>query len=80
MPFSITGIISLRIPKIRKIFELQAAIVRYFAEHMRSESFTEIKTSKLIGTGTEGGTGLFEVEYFDTKVYLAQSPQFYKQA
>ena len=47
---------------------------------MRSEGFTEIKTSKLIGTGTEGGTGLFSVDYFDTKVFLAQSPQFYKQA
>ncbi len=73
-------IVSLRIPKLRRIFELQAAIVAYFGEHLRSEGFTEIKTSKLIGTGTEGGTGLFEVEYFDTKVYLAQSPQFYKQA
>ncbi|GAB1458027.1 hypothetical protein MASR2M48_33350 [Spirochaetota bacterium] len=38
-----------------------------------------MKSSKLIGSGTEGGTGLFEVDYFDTKVYLAQSPQFYKQ-
>jgi nondiscriminating aspartyl-tRNA synthetase len=47
---------------------------------MRAEGFTEINTSKLIGTGTEGGTGLFSVEYFDTKVFLAQSPQFYKQA
>ncbi len=72
--------ISLRIPKLRRIFELQAAILRHFADFLRSEGFTEIKTSKLIGTGTEGGTGLFQVEYFDTKVYLAQSPQFYKQA
>ncbi|MFO7975174.1 MAG: amino acid--tRNA ligase-related protein, partial [Candidatus Hydrogenedentota bacterium] len=30
--------------------------------------------------GTEGGTGLFEVQYFENSVYLAQSPQFYKQA
>ncbi|RKX78556.1 MAG: aspartate--tRNA(Asn) ligase [Spirochaetes bacterium] len=73
-------IISLRIPRIRQIFTLQSAILKYFAQHMRSEGFTEIKTSKLIGTGTEGGTGLFPVEYFDTRVYLAQSPQFYKQA
>jgi len=73
-------IISLRIPKIRSIFSLQAGILNYFAEHMRGEDFTEIKSSKLIGSGTEGGTGLFTVEYFDTKVFLAQSPQFYKQA
>ncbi len=73
-------IISLRNPKILSIFKLQSNILKYFAEHMRSEGFTEIKSSKLIGTGTEGGTGLFAVQYFDIKVYLAQSPQFYKQA
>ncbi|MBN1834451.1 MAG: aspartate--tRNA(Asn) ligase [Spirochaetales bacterium] len=72
--------ISLRNPKILSIFRLQSSILELFAGHMRSEGFTEIKTSKLIGTGTEGGTGLFSVEYFDTKVFLAQSPQFYKQA
>ena len=72
--------ISLRNPKILSVFRLQSSILELFAEHMRSEGFTEIKTSKLIGTGTEGGTGLFAVEYFDTKVFLAQSPQFYKQA
>jgi len=72
--------ISLRNPKIRSIFELQSAILDYFGSYMRSEGFTEIKTSKIISTGTEGGTGLFSVDYFGTKVFLAQSPQFYKQA
>jgi nondiscriminating aspartyl-tRNA synthetase len=73
-------IISLRNPKILAIFRLQSAILKFFAAHLRGEGFTEVKTSKLIGTGTEGGTGLFAVDYFDTRVYLAQSPQFYKQA
>ncbi len=73
-------IVSLRNPHIRRIFELQAAIVHYFADWLRSEGFTEIKSSKIIGSGTEGGTGLFSVDYFGERVYLAQSPQFYKQA
>lgn len=73
-------ILSLRIPKIRAIFEVQAVILEAFADYLRKQDFTEIKTSKIINSGTEGGTGLFEVEYFDTKVYLAQSPQLYKQA
>jgi len=71
--------LSLRNPRIRSIFRVQSTIIEAFAEYLRSEDFTEIKTSKLIGSGTEGGTGLFEVDYFDKKVYLAQSPQFYKQ-
>ena len=72
--------VSLRNPKTLAIFRLQAAIVQHFADHLRGEGFTEIKSSKLIGSGTEGGTGLFAVEYFDRTVYLAQSPQLYKQA
>jgi nondiscriminating aspartyl-tRNA synthetase len=71
--------LSLRNPRIRSIFRVQSTIIEAFAEYLRKEDFTEIKTSKLIGSGTEGGTGLFEVDYFDRKVYLAQSPQFYKQ-
>jgi nondiscriminating aspartyl-tRNA synthetase len=72
--------ISVRNPAILSIFRVQSAILKAFAGHLRKEGFTEIKTSKLIGTGTEGGTGLFAVEYFDTRVYLTQSPQLYKQA
>lgn len=72
--------VSLRHPKILSVFRLQSDILKHYSSYMRSEGFTEIKTSKLIGTGTEGGTGLFPVSYFDRKVFLAQSPQFYKQA
>ncbi|TVQ28203.1 MAG: aspartate--tRNA(Asn) ligase [Spirochaetaceae bacterium] len=73
-------ILSLRMPKVRGMFELQSEIVRLFADYLRGYDFTEVKTSKLIGSGTEGGTGLFEVDYFGERVFLAQSPQFYKQA
>jgi len=72
-------ILSLRMPKVRSIFAVQATIISAFAEYLRGRDFTEIKSSKLIGSGTEGGTGLFTVDYFGERVYLAQSPQFYKQ-
>ncbi|HUW40758.1 MAG TPA: aspartate--tRNA(Asn) ligase [Rectinemataceae bacterium] len=72
--------LSLRNPKLLSIFRLQSEVLRFFAEYLRGEGFVEIKTSKIIGTGTEGGTGLFELQYFDKKAFLAQSPQFYKQA
>jgi nondiscriminating aspartyl-tRNA synthetase len=73
-------LVTLRNPRVRHIFELQAGILKYFAEWLRGEGFTEIKSSKIIGSGTEGGTGLFSVDYFGETVFLAQSPQFYKQA
>ena len=72
-------LLSLRNPKIRAVFNVQATIVEAFSAWLRSQDFTEVKTSKLVWGGTEGGTELFEVEYFDRKVYLAQSPQFYKE-
>ncbi len=71
--------VSLRAPEIRAIFEVQAELVHAFGEHLRSEGFTEIKTSKIVATGTEGGANVFEIDYFGVPAFLAQSPQFYKQ-
>ena len=71
--------LSLRSPKIRSIFKVQATIIEAFSAYLRSKDFTEIKTSKLVNSATEGGAGLFEVIYFDRKLCLAQSPQAYKE-
>ncbi|MGQ9707451.1 MAG: aspartate--tRNA(Asn) ligase [bacterium] len=70
---------ALRNPEFGAVFRVQAEIVRSFAEFLRTEGFLEIHTSKIIAAGTEGGTALFPVQYFEQKAYLAQSPQFYKQ-
>jgi nondiscriminating aspartyl-tRNA synthetase len=71
--------ISLRAPEVRAIFEVQSELVHAFGEYLRSQGFTEIKTSKIVATGTEGGANVFEIDYFGTPAFLAQSPQFYKQ-
>ncbi len=71
--------ISVRNPNILFTFKVQSEIVRLFAEFLRVQKFTEIKSPKIISSGTEGGTNIFEVKYFDRVAYLAQSPQFYKQ-
>ncbi len=71
--------LSIRNPEILNVFKVQSEIVRLFGEYMRKNDFTEIKTPKLISSGTEGGTNIFEVKYFDRIAFLAQSPQFYKQ-
>lgn len=71
--------ISLRAPEIRAIFEVQSELVHAFGEYLRSQGFTEVKTSKIVATGTEGGANVFEIDYFGTPAFLAQSPQFYKQ-
>jgi nondiscriminating aspartyl-tRNA synthetase len=72
-------VLSLRNPRVNAIFKIQAALAQGFAKYLKSQSFTEVFTPKIVAEGTEGGTELFEIKYFDKKAYLAQSPQFYKQ-
>lgn len=69
----------LRSEKSGGIFKLQASVIELFREYLRKNHFTEIVTSKLVAGGTEGGTNLFQMRYFEKVAYLAQSPQFYKE-
>ena len=41
--------------------------------------FIELHTPKLMASASESRAELFEMDYFETKAYLAQSPQFFKQ-
>jgi nondiscriminating aspartyl-tRNA synthetase len=72
-------VLSLRNPRRNVIFKLQAGITDVFRDFFSSHGYTEVHTPKIIATGTEGGTQLFSVDYFDRLAFLAQSPQFYKQ-
>jgi nondiscriminating aspartyl-tRNA synthetase len=69
--------LAVRNEAIGDVFRIQAASLRYFREYLTSRGFTEIITSKIVASGTEGGTNLFELKYFDRVAYLAQSPQLY---
>lgn len=71
--------LTLRGEKERNIFKIQAEIIHAYREYMRSEDFTEIQSTKLSAAGLEGGSNVFEVNYFGEKICLTQSPQFYKQ-
>src|SRR5262249_8064506 len=71
--------LALRNPTVGNVFRVQAALLGAFRQFLNGQRFTEIITSKLVASGTEGGTNLFELKYFDRVAYLAQSPQFYKE-
>ncbi|AKL95863.1 aspartyl-tRNA synthetase AspS [Clostridium aceticum] len=71
--------ISLRRPDRRAIFKVQEEIVTAFRDYFKDQGFSEIHTPKIIASGTEGGSEVFTVNYFDRRAFLAQSPQFYKQ-
>ncbi len=70
---------SLRNQAIADVFRLQSNIVKAFRDFMYQQKFIEIQAPTMVATATEGGSQVFSVDYFDRKVYMAQSPQFYKQ-
>lgn len=71
--------IDLRTNRNQLVFQFQSYLVNAMREYLLNNDFIEIHTPKFIGTASESGAEVFEVKYFDTKAYLAQSPQFYKQ-
>lgn len=72
--------LALRNEKVRAIFKLYSEMLRAYDEALRGEGFLEIKTPKILSAATEGGANFFKIKYFDRDAFLAQSPQFYKQA
>ena len=71
--------VTLRNPKERAVFKVQEGIARGFRDFLLSQNFTEIRTPKINAQGAEGGANIFKLDYFGKQVFLAQSPQFYKQ-
>jgi nondiscriminating aspartyl-tRNA synthetase len=71
---------TLRHPVLRAGFEVTAASAAGFRAAMIQSGCTEIFTPKIVESATEGGANVFRLDYFGRPGYLAQSPQFYKQA
>lgn len=71
--------IDLRTEENQLMFQVQTTLANAMRQYLLKENFIEIHTPKLIGAASESGADVFQVEYFDRKAYLAQSPQFYKQ-
>lgn len=69
----------LRRPQMTLIFKVQTTAENAMREYWAKTGFVEIHSPKIMGTPSESGAELFELQYFERKAYLAQSPQFYKQ-
>ncbi|GAA3207318.1 aspartate--tRNA(Asn) ligase [Nonomuraea helvata] len=72
--------VALRHPLLRAPLEISAASVAGFREALDGLGFTEVHTPKIVASATESGANVFGIDYFGRPAYLAQSPQFYKQA
>lgn len=72
-------ILDLRTATSQAIFRLEGGVVQLFRESLMKRDFVEVHTPKIISAASEGGANVFEVSYFKTSAFLAQSPQLYKQ-
>jgi nondiscriminating aspartyl-tRNA synthetase len=71
--------LDLRQPRSSLIFRIQTTFEHALRTYWIENDFIELHTPKLMASASESRAELFEVEYFDRKAYLAQSPQFFKQ-
>ncbi|MDQ5929784.1 MAG: Aspartate--tRNA ligase [Bacteroidota bacterium] len=69
----------LRHPKIQAIFKVQETIIDSFREFMKKNNFFEFQAPSIVPATAEGGAEVFQLNYFDKKAFLSQSPQLYKQ-
>jgi aspartyl/asparaginyl-tRNA synthetase len=71
--------IDLRKPEKAKIFKVWTEFEKGWRKYWDENKFVQLYPPAFMSTPSESGAEVFEVNYFDRKAYLAQSPQFYKQ-
>lgn len=71
--------LTLRHPKVKAIFKVQATLLEGFRKAAQDLGCTEIVVPTIVAGATEGGAQVFKIDYFENKAYLSQSPQLYKQ-
>lgn len=71
--------LDLREPKNNLIFRVQTTFEHALRQYWVENDFVEIHTPKLMASASESRAELFELDYFETTAYLAQSPQIFKQ-
>ncbi|UCD07177.1 MAG: asparagine--tRNA ligase [Candidatus Aenigmatarchaeota archaeon] len=69
-----------RSQKLTKIFKIRSDVFGLIHEFFRKRGFYEMQSPSLTQIACEGGSTLFEVNYFGQKAYLTQSWQLHAEA
>ncbi|GIQ82124.1 asparagine-tRNA ligase [Kipferlia bialata] len=67
----------LRTQKYAKTLRLRSIAVHAFRNHLMGKGMVEVTPPTLVNTHCEGGSSLFEVDYYGKPAYLTQSSQLY---
>ncbi len=69
----------MRSQKMTSIMKARHHIVNYLREYFDKDGFYEVPPPIITKSGCEGGSTLFEMNYFGDKAYLTQSSQMYAE-
>lgn len=72
-------VVDIRAPPHGSLMRVQGGVCQLFREFLYTNGFMEIHSPKLVAGASESGATVFQLNYFDRKACLAQSPQLYKQ-
>ncbi|KAF9438491.1 hypothetical protein BGZ76_007473 [Entomortierella beljakovae] len=67
----------LREEKASGILKVRSQVMKAFRDHFDSRGFVEVTPPAMVQTSVEGGSTLFELNYYNEKAYLTQSSQLY---
>lgn len=69
----------LRSQKMTAMLKIRSVVFETIREYLRNDGYTEVHPPMFTTAGSEGGSTLFEVNYFGEKMYLSQSWQLYAE-
>jgi asparaginyl-tRNA synthetase len=72
--------LAIRGRKASAVIRIRAEIVYAAFDHFVKNGFTLISAPSIVQNAVEGGSTLFEINYFSRKAYLSQSAQLYEEA
>lgn len=71
--------LALRSQKMTSMLKIRSSIFEAIHDYLRKDDYTEVQPPIFTTAGSEGGSTLFEVKYYDKEVYLSQSWQLYAE-
>jgi asparaginyl-tRNA synthetase len=72
--------LAIRGRKTSAVLKIRANIIYAAFDYFIKNGFTLISAPTIVQNAVEGGSTLFELDYFGRKAYLSQSAQFYEEA